>query len=232
MTMALILNTRAVELAKAVRPEKRLQLFNRGGTSELYLYDVIGPDFGGISAEDVVAQLRQAKGSALEVHICSEGGDVFEAKAVYNAIVQFKGPKTCLVDGLAASAASWVMCAGDRVMAAPNSTFMTHGVQTIVAGDSANLRQMADQMDVESKSIAGIYARKTGKPEAEMLDLLREERWFDCAKAQALGLIDGIYEIPKPVASTTANKLKNFSPIDVMRLRAQAIGGRLPVLDR
>jgi ATP-dependent protease ClpP protease subunit len=197
-------------------------LLDKGGTSELYLYDIIGSAFGGISAQDVIQQLKAAKGTSLDIHILSEGGDVFEAKGIYNAIAQFKGKKTCYVDGLAASAATFVMMAGDTVLAAPGSTFMTHGVWTTAMGNAGDMRRMADQLELETKAIAGIYAKRTGKTDEDMMNLLADETWFDCKQAIEMKFIDGEYELPQAQAKTETQKIAvKSSPIELMRMRSR-----------
>lgn len=217
-----LLNRKAMEVAQTIRAQKKCMLLDKGGRSELYIYDVIGPAFGGIGAQDVIAQLKEAKGNSLDIHILSEGGDVFEAKGIYNAIAQFKGPKTVYVDGLAASAATFVMMAGDRVLAAPGSTFMTHGVWTTAMGNANDMRKMADQLELETKSIAGIYSKRTGKTEEDMMNLLSEETWFDTKQAIEMKFIDGEYELPQTQAQAVTPKISvKSSPIELMRMKAR-----------
>jgi ATP-dependent protease ClpP protease subunit len=218
----MLLNKRAQELASTIRPERKCLLADKGGKSELYIYDVIGAAFGGVSARDVIAQLKSAKGNSLDIHILSEGGDVFEAKGIYNALTQFKGPKTVYVDGLAASAATFVMMAGDKILAAPNSTFMVHGVWTGHTGDSTSMRTMADQLELETKSIAGIYSKRTGKTEDEMMNLLSGETWFDTKQAIEMKFVDGEYEQVQSAAVTPLFNV-TLTDIQVARLRSQLV---------
>jgi len=220
----MLFNKKAMDLATGLRPEKKLQLFNKGGKSEIYIYDVIGESFGGIGPKQVIDVLKGAQGNSLDIHILSEGGDVFAAKGIYNALVQFKGKKTCYVDGLAASAATFVMCAGDQILAAPGSTFMTHGVWTATIGNADDMRKMADQLEMETKNIASIYAKRCNKPVDEMVTWMADEQWFDCERAKELGFIDGEYETV--AASATQPESRKISvkasPIEVMRMRAQS----------
>lgn len=185
------LNFRAVELAAKIRSENKVTVFDKGSQSELYLYGPIGDYFeGGISPSAVIEELKKCKGSSLTVHLLSEGGDVFQARAIYNAIRNFKGPKVVCVDGLAASAATFVMMAGDRVVAEPGSSFMTHGPWTQAMGNAEDLRKLADQLELEKKNIATIYSQKTGKSMEEMMTWLEEEKWFGNEEAISNGFID------------------------------------------
>ena len=96
----------------------------------------------GLTAKAFAAQLAKVKG-ALEVHINSGGGDVFDGIAIGNAIRKHKGPVTTVVDGIAASIASVIAQAGqDRVMQ-PGSMMMIHDASTLCWGDAAEMAKTA-----------------------------------------------------------------------------------------
>src|ERR1700680_4555886 len=81
--------------------------------AEILLYDEIG--FWGITAKDFVLALAQVGDGALTVRINSPGGDVFDGLAIYNALRARKTPVNIVIDGLAASAASFIAMAGTTV---------------------------------------------------------------------------------------------------------------------
>jgi ATP-dependent Clp protease protease subunit len=168
------------------------------GAAQLYLYAPIGRDlFGdGISAADVVAALAsvQGKTTALDVHIACEGGDVWQGKAIYQAIKTCGMKTTAYVDSLAASAASFIACACDRVVSARQATWMVHRSWSLAVGNADELRGVAEMMDVEDRAIAGIYAAKTGRSEAECMELMAAETWLSATDATALGLSDEVMD--------------------------------------
>lgn len=162
-------------------------------SADLYIYSAIGASFwsDGISANDVVAALNSAKGvKTLNVYINSEGGDVFEGKAIYSCLSRFDAEKIVHVDGLAASAASFIAMAGDKIISSPSATWMVHEAWGLAGGNASDLRAMADVLDMENKAIAGIYAARIGKTVDECLALMSAETWMDAAKAKELGFSD------------------------------------------
>lgn len=162
-------------------------------TGQLYIYDGIGESFwgSGITSKDVVDQLEKLKDvKYLDVFINSEGGDVFEGKAIYNSLKRFSAQKTIHIDGLAASAASFIAMAGDKIITAENATWMIHEAWGIAGGRAEDLRAMADVLDGENDAIAGIYAARTKQPLDTIKGWLSEEKWFGAKDALALGFTD------------------------------------------
>jgi ATP-dependent Clp protease protease subunit len=77
------------------------------------LYSEIGP--WGVTAKDFVRVLAQAGDGPITLRINSPGGDVFDGYAIYNALKARKAPVNVVIDGLAASAASFIAMAGDTI---------------------------------------------------------------------------------------------------------------------
>jgi ATP-dependent Clp protease protease subunit len=167
-------------------------------TGTLYLYDSIGSDgFTGIGAKDVVdalAQLRAAGHQNLDVRISSPGGSVFDGLAIYRAISEWKGKKTCMVDSLAASAASFVMLACDKVIAAPEAMVMIHEAHGISVGNAAELEATAALLRKANDSIVNIYATRTKMGPDEARAFMADETWFTAQQAADVGLISGVLE--------------------------------------
>jgi ATP-dependent protease ClpP protease subunit len=166
-----------------------------GGVAELYLYDEIGGGSGlfssGVSANDVVRALEACRGcSELRVRVSSPGGDFFEGLAIYNAIARFEAAKkVCSVDGLAASIASVIALACDHRVTAANAQWMVHNARTPhAAGESGDMRKLAERLDQASALMAETYAKRTGKPLDEVKAWMAEERWFTAAEAKDSGL--------------------------------------------
>jgi len=150
---------------------------------------VIGWPF--IEAQDVVEAVP-AGAKQINLHINSPGGDVFEGMAIYNFFAQSQATIQVSVDGLAASSASLVAMAGSSIQMAPASFVMIHQPWTIMLGDADELRKEADLLDKISSIFAQAYARRTGKTEKDLLELMRAETWLTPQEALDSGFADSI----------------------------------------
>lgn len=175
-----------------------------GGPTRVDIYDEIGGSwfFGGVSAADFVAQLADINGD-LEVHINSPGGDVFDGLAIYNALAQRPGSVTTVVDGLAASAASFIAQAGKTRVVAPGAMMMIHDASGICMGNAADMRELGDLLDKVSGNLADIYATHSGQPDG-WRDAMQAETWYTAQEAVDAGLADQLAERPAPEALAAA----------------------------
>jgi ATP-dependent Clp protease protease subunit len=174
------------------------------GDTEIYLYDVIDADWG-VGARQFVDAITGITGS-IALHINSPGGDVFEARTMVSALqaARARGVKvTTYIDGLAASAASYVALASDEVVMAEGALLMVHCAWALTVGNSADMLSMADLLDKIDQTIAADYSKKTGKPVEEMLALMEAETWIDAAEAVEMGFADRIAAAP---AAATKNQ--------------------------
>ncbi|CAN5336111.1 Clp protease ClpP [soil metagenome] len=173
----------------------------------IYLYDFIAGSesdaawWGGISAEGFTKQLLGMEGD-VKIRIDCPGGDVFGGRAIAQAIREYPGTVTCQVDGLAASAASYIAIAGDTVVMAPGSFMMIHKAWTIALGNSDDLAAEAVVLGKIDDSIAASYAAKAGDGDADWLALMKAETWLTAQEALDYGLAD-------EVLSETVNKASN-----------------------
>lgn len=199
---------------KARRPFYSLQSkqTDAGTEVELRIYDEIG--FWGITAKDFVTQLDAlaANAVAITVAVNSPGGDVFDAFAIYNALRRYQGKVTARVDGIAASAASLVVMAGDTVVMPENAMLMIHNPWTIAMGTAADMRKVAEMMDKARDGIVAAYVAKSGQSETDLIQMMDEETWLTALEAQALGFCD-VIEQPVKLAATarTGELLARFS---------------------
>lgn len=101
--------------------------------------------------------------------------------AIANMIRQLSmsGHKTtAIVEGLAASIASVIMCACDEVVMGESSLVMIHNCWSIVQGDSNALRKEADNMDVMNEAILSFYRSKFALPDETLKEMMNQETWF------------------------------------------------------
>jgi ClpP class serine protease len=100
-----------------------------------------------------------------------------------------------VVDGLAASAASIVAMAGEKITMNRASEVMVHDASTIVWGNAADLEEVAELLNKLSSDIAAIYADHAGGTVAEWREIMRGEAWFSAQEAVDAGLADDIVEL-------------------------------------
>lgn len=165
---------------------------NLGEVSELYIYDEIGPTWTGmISAEIVAAQLEYIGSGPLIVRINSDGGDVTQGMAIYSMLNRRSNVVTS-IDGIAASIASVIAMAGDRVEAAENAILMIHEVSAEVEGTAEQLRAAADATDLVNGQIADIYAARTGGTVEDIRAMMAAETWMTAAQAMEKGFVTDV----------------------------------------
>jgi len=163
--------------------------------AEIWIYEQIGEDFwtgGGTTAKSFQKELSKISASQIDLHINSPGGEVFDGITIYNLIKQHPANVTTYIDGLAASIASVIALAGDRIIMAENALYMMHNPFGFVMGTAAEMRSMADVLDKVSGSIIGTYAGKSGKTDDEIKALLDAETWMSADEAMEFGFVDEI----------------------------------------
>ncbi len=160
-------------------------------TTEIYIYEEIGGWFG-ITAQDFVNELREITTKNIDLHLNSPGGDVFDGIAIHTALVEHDATVHVRIDSLAASAASFIAMAGDRVSIAKAGTIMIHDAFGFAMGNAQDMRDMADLLDRLSDTIAGIYVDQAGGTRDSWRSAMKEETWYNADEALAAGLVDEI----------------------------------------
>lgn len=141
-------------------------------------------------------ELKQHAGD-LTVVINSPGGDVFAGLAIYNALVNHNGNVTVRVDGLAASIASVIAMAGDKIIMSPGSMIMIHRPSVYAAGTVDDMEKARDVLLKIEEGITPIYAKRTGLSDEKITELLEAETWMLADKAVELGFADEVSEAPE-----------------------------------
>ena len=157
---------------------------------KLLLYGEIGWE---VRAAEFVPALDAVTDSHIDLHISSPGGDVFEALAIMNALKEHPATKTVYIDGLAASAASFIAVGiGGEVIMRPGAEMMIHNAQGGAWGDMNDMHAIIERLDSASATIADIYAAKTGTDAATWRAAMDAETWFSADEALAAGLVDRV----------------------------------------
>jgi ATP-dependent protease ClpP protease subunit len=158
-------------------------------TTDVHVYSSIGGWFG-MYADEFIEDIKQITTSKMNIRLNSPGGSVFEGIAIANAIRNHPATVTVYVDSLAASIASVIAMAGDRLVMMPQSQIMVHNASGACYGDASEMTKMADLLDKQSLNIAQAYAEHSGRPLAEWQQYMDAETWFTAEEAVAVGLAD------------------------------------------
>ena len=169
---------------------------NDDKNAELMLYGDIAESFWGdtISAKEVTEYLADLDVENINVYINSNGGVVDTAIAINNALRRHKAKVTVNIDGIAASAATLITCAGDTVKMPKNALFMIHNPLTIAMGDSEEMRKQADVLEKYKNSITETYLQKVNIDKEKLSELMDNESWLSAEEALKYGFIDEIIE--------------------------------------
>ena len=183
--------------------------------ADLYIFgDIVGPlekewwgDESSTSGMSLVNDLKDVAASIINVHINSYGGAVSEGLAIHNTLKNHKAKIRTICDGFACSAASVVFMAGDERIMNPASLLMIHNAWIYTAGNAAQLRKEADDLDVISKAAAQAYKEKISIDDAELDALLNNESWISPTDAVAMGFATKIASEDKSAkAAASARK--------------------------
>jgi ATP-dependent Clp endopeptidase proteolytic subunit ClpP len=163
-------------------------------SAEVLIYGDIGESWWAetVSAKNFVQEIAALDVDQLTVRINSQGGSVMDGIAIYNALKRHRASVTTINDGLAASIASLILMAGDKVEMAENALMMIHAPWGYAAGNAVELREFAALLDTWSEAMSTSYAAKSGKDKDEMLALLTDgiDHWYTADEALAQGFID------------------------------------------
>lgn len=127
----------------------------------------------------------------VDIYINSGGGDIFSATEIYSTIQKYKDKTKIHVVGLAASAASVIMCAAENDISA-TSMVMIHNVSSIAQGNFKDFKHESETLRKADKAMCQAYIDKSGKAESDFLPLMDKETWFTAQEAVDIGLCDKV----------------------------------------
>ena len=198
-----------------------------GDQATLYCYDVIG-GWDQPTTESIVRAVCALKVSTIHLRINSPGGDVMEATAIKTALEQSSAKVIAHVDGLAASAASFLMLAADEIEIAPGGFVMIHNPSTLAWGDANAMRQCADLLDTIRNSIVSQYATRAKPCVADLVAMMDAETWLSAEQAVEQGFVDRIMQKAAKASNVARFDLTAFdnTPQALLNARAEAASGK------
>lgn len=176
------------------------------GEATIYIYDIIGEDWwsgGGVTAKrflDALAELGDV--DTVHLRINSPGGDVFEARTIISAMQANRARFVAHIDGLAASAASFIATAADEVEMTKGAFLMVHNAWTYAVGNRHDLASVASMLEKVDRSIADDYATRTGADMETVQGWMDAETWFTAQEAVDAKLADRIAEKAEAAKNT------------------------------
>lgn len=164
---------------------------------------------------------RVGKGGPITIKINSYGGDVVAASMMHAFIRDYPGVVTTQIDGIAASAATMVALAGDRVKIRETGYLMIHDPSVVFFLAQLNiedLTRLADSLQAVKEGIINAYESKTGLSRERLAKYMTEETWMDANKAMALGFVDevvkdGVKALQLPANVAVVNALQNYAHV-------------------
>lgn len=186
------------------RVDKKVDIKNKDDEATVYLYGDIGGWFG-IDHTEFIKELNDIKAKTIHLRVDSGGGDIFAARAIKTAIMQHSSKVIAHIDGLAASAASFLIMGADEIEMVDGGFIMIHNALSFIDVfgyfNKQALEKLVEDMTKEislhekiNDSIANDYAKKTGKTKEDFLAYMNAETWFDAQQALDIGLIDRKYD--------------------------------------
>lgn len=176
--------------------------------AELYLYGPIASekpwwDEGDtVTPQQFLEELRAVgEKKQITLRINSPGGDVYAAITITNRLREHSAEIVAKIDGLAASAASIVLCGADKVMIAPGAQIFIHDAMVGMCGwfNGDELEKVMKAHEAARKSVIAMYKEKTGKSEKELEKMLKNESWLSGQEAIDAGFVDEIMFQEEPV---------------------------------
>lgn len=154
------------------------------------MYDFLGLDY--TSPRKVQDSLNDANGEDVDVVINSGGGDVFSGSEIYSSLKEYSGSVNVKIYGLAASAASVIAMAGDKVSMSPTAQLMIHNVKSDQQGDYRDMDHMSDVLKNNNSALANAYTAKTNMNKDDILNLMNNETWLTADEAVDKGFADEV----------------------------------------
>lgn len=172
---------------------------------DIYIYGEVGKQ---VTLDTVLKDITP-KASSYIVHIHSNGGDVFEGYAIYNALKNTGKEIIVHVEGTCASIATLIASAGNKIIMNLKSAWMIHSPRIAsMSGTSKDLRNVAGQLDKIENQLIDSWVGRTNLTREQLAVMYDQETWLTPEQAVEMGFADEVQEVLKAVASADLKKYK------------------------
>lgn len=168
-----------------------------GSVGVIYLYGNVGSGEK-VDSERVTQELAELerKTSEIQIRINSQGGEVFEGIAIFNALRRSTANITIYIDGVAASISAVIALCGKPLKMAQNSRLMLHNVSGGTYGTAEELIATANEIkELENILAVMVSARCKMTPEEFKIKYFNgKDNWLSADECVKIGLATEIYE--------------------------------------
>lgn len=192
--------------------------------AEILIYEEVGDGFfGGVSAKLFAEELKAiGKVDTINLHINSPGGDVYQGLAIYNTLKQHGAKVVVDVDGIAASIASVIAMAGEKIRMRQGTMMMVHDPWSIMAGGAEDFRKTADVLDKIKENIVDVYKARTGMDLRNIRRMMTEETWMSAEEAVSHGFATEVVKDAKAIAAKLDKTIFRNAPQEWLEQQEQA----------
>lgn len=190
------------------KPWYSIKASAEGDVAEISILDAINSWYG-VNAQSFLAEFRALKASKVKLYINSPGGSVVEALAMFNGMRATGKEIEVHILGIAASAASYIAMAGDRIVMPSNTLMFLHNPIGGAHGNAEELRDMADMLDKIGTMLTATYAKRFKGDEKALADLLSAESLLTAEECLAHGFCD---EVTEEIAATASFDVESLPP--------------------
>ena len=178
----------------------------KNGVAEILIYDEIGKswwDDDTVTAKQFDEDLKALGPGITDItlRINSPGGVVYDGIAIHNTLKNHPAKVTAHIDGIAASAASYIAMAADKIVMPANAFMLVHGASGFAWGDSKTVRAVADDLDRLNLSLTATYVARSGKSTKAIETLMEEDRLMTASETLEFGLCDEVVAEAKLAAN-------------------------------
>lgn len=195
-------------IANKATPGRRFDVRATADEATIYLYEAIVNDdaeaefWGGVAPEAFTRAIKDITAPVINLRINSPGGSVFAARAIETALREHPAQVRVHIDGLAASAATFIAMAGDEIVMSPGALFMIHNAWSIAFGNASDMRATADLLDKIDGTLVATYAARTKQDPQAIQQWMGAETWFTADEAVENGFADRVAQAePKAQAA-------------------------------
>lgn len=190
---------------------------NEVDKATLKIYDYVGDDGwgGGVTAQSIEEELNSAENKAIDIYINSYGGEVFEGFAIYNILNRYNGYKTVYVDGIAASIASVIAMAGNKIVMNKASMMMIHNASGVAWGNAEDMKKVVQALESINEVIRDVYKARTGMVEEQLKALMDSETFMTAKECVDYGFADEISDTEQ-TEETITNSLNSLNQLKAL----------------
>jgi len=200
---------------------------NAGDRPEIYVYgDIIpnkncqiyGIDSGEATADEFIKALKDLSGKDIRIRINSLGGDVFAAQSMYTHLKMHNGDVEVIIDGVAASSASFIAMAANTIKMPKNALMMIHNPSAGIYGwyNQKDLSEVVNALDAVKESIMATYQLKSKQSTDAISEMMNNTTWIKAEQALEYGFIDEIMDYDSDAQEDES--VQNSALIKVMNL--------------